>query len=338
MRKPVLMLVAVGVLGAQPRVGGKIYFDYTYDLTDGTGGYNSFNITRTYFTVRGRHFFSEQEKGYAGYRITLDSRDINGQGYYEVFVKYAYVEIGGVVPGLKIRLGQVPTPWIGFEERIWGFRFLRPVFVDAARYMSSTDRGVGVLFKHRRVDLAVNMVNGEGYHRPEVSKHKDWMARLSLFPFAGSEGVLAGLGLHAYGQMGYRNADTVRNRYIVALSEKTPLFHFMGSYVMTEDGPVSNKTRGKGLSLHGSVDLGKLMDPEGNRSFGLFARLDQLDPDVDVANDGYTEIVGGLFVHPCLFEASSPNVILSLNVLQRNYEDPNVADAVFLRLNGEIRF
>ena len=338
MKRLALLLVAAGVLGAQPRVGGKIYFDYTYDLTDGARDYNSFNITRTYFTVKGRHFFSDEEKGYAGYRITLDSKDINGQGYYEVFVKYAYVEIGGVVPGLKVRLGQVPTPWIGFEEHIWGFRFLRKVFVDAAGYMSSTDRGLSVLFRQNLVDLAVNVVNGEGYHSPEVGKHKDLMARLSLFPFAGSEGALAGLGLHGYGQLGTPATDFVRNRYIVALSEKTPFFHLMGEYVMMEDGPSNGKTRGSGLSVHGSVDLGKFTNPEGNKSFGLFARFDQLDPDMDVNNDGYTEIVGGLFVHPCLFEASHPNVILSLNVLQRNYEDPNATDAMFLRLNGEIRF
>ncbi len=332
------LLVAAGVLGAQPRVGGRIYFDYTYNLMDGARDLNSFNLTRTYFTVRGKHFFSDAEKGYAGYRITLDSKDINGQGYYEVFVKYAYVEIGGVVPGLKVRLGQIPTPWVVFEDRIWGFRFLRKVFVDAAGYMSSTDRGLSVLVKKKIVDAAVNVVNGEGFRNPEVSKHKDLMARLSLFPFAGHKGLLSGLGLHAYGQMGFRNADTVRNRYIVALSEKTPFFHLMGNYVMTEGAPYDNRTRGRGISLHGSVDLGKLMNPEGNKSFGFFARLDRLDPNVDVDNDGWTEILGGLFVRPCLFEASHPNVILSLNVLQRDYEDPGATDETLLRLNGEIRF
>jgi len=338
MRRLALLLVAAGVLGAQPKVEGTIYFDYTYDLTDGARDYNSFNITRTYFTVKGKHFFSDEEKGYAGYRITLDSKDINGQGYYEAFVKFAYMEIGGLVPGLTVQLGQLPTPWISFEEHIWGFRFLRPVFVDAAKYMSSADRGLSVLFKQNLVDLAVSVVNGEGFHSPEVSKHKDLMARLSLFPFAGSEGLLAGLGLHVYGQLGTPAQDLVRNRYIVALSEKTPVFHLMGDYVMTEDGPANNKTKGIGLSVHGSVDLGKLMNPEGNKSFGLFARFDQLDPNVDVDKDGWTEIVGGLFVHPCLFEASHPNVTLSLNVLQKDFEDPNATDAMFLRLNGEIKF
>ena len=338
------LLVVASSLVAGPKVGGKIYFDYTYNLTDGeytVKGFNSFNLTRFYFGVKGKHYFTEAEKGYAGYRIMLDGKDM-GNGYYTVYVKYAYFELGGVIPLITLRLGQVPTPWVGFEEKIWGFRFLRKIFVDQFKYMSSTDRGVTFNYTSPKkyAQFALAYVNGEGYHKPEVNKYKDFMGRLSIFPMARSKGYLAGFGLHAYGQLGTPDQDVKRNRYIVAVSEKTKAFHLMGEYVIAEDGPADTLRKGGGISVHGSIDLGKLLYANGSnpRSFGFFFRYDMYDPDKDAENDGRTEIVAGFFMHPSLLKGSVPKATLALNVVNVSYENSDLKSDTQVRLNGEVRF
>ena len=337
-------LLIASSLSAGPTLGGKIYFDYTYDLTDGqhtVKGFNSFNVTRFYFGVQGKHYFSNTQKGYAGYRILLDGKDM-GNGYFTAYVKYAYFEIGGVLPYTTLRLGQVPTPWVGFEEKIWGFRFVQKVFVDQFNYFGSTDRGVTVSYTSPKkfAQVALALVNGEGYHAPEVNKYKDMMGRLSIFPLAGSQSLLSGLGLHAYGHLGTPDQNQKRNRYIVAVSEKSKAFHLMGEVVLAEDGPADTPVKGGGFSVHGSIDLGKLLFAQrpAPKSFGLFFKYDQLDPNKDAQNDGVTEWVAGIFVHPCLFEASIPNVTLALNVVNVSYEDPTLKNDTEVRLNGEIRF
>ncbi len=334
------LLMLVGTLGAQPRVAGKIYWDYTYDLRDNAQGYNAFNITRAYFTVRGKHRFQEEGTGYAGYRITLDAKDINATGYYEVFVKYAYFEMGGVFPGLTLRVGQVPTLYPNVVEKVWGFRFLRKVFVDQMGYMSTTDRGLTLQYRtpNRILDFALAVVNGEGYHAPEVDRNKDGMARVSVYPWRASEGILQGLGIHLYGQFGKPDDQQVRHRYIGALSFVTPSFRAMGEFVRTEDGPRTRPIRGQGISVHASVDFGTWMDASGSRSFGLLFRYDHLDPDVNRPGDARTDLIAGAFLRPCLIEASHPNVIMALNVVHVSFEDPGQPTDVRIRLNGEIKF
>src|SRR2546428_8768651 len=134
------------------------YFDYTYATGDSfTGdvankGINNptannnrglatgFHLTRTYLTLikrfdEGHHF-----------RLTLDQMvnnvggnscpntsssagncheaapfglsGVSGTGRHTVFVKYAYYN-HVVLPGLEVRGGQHPTPWIEDEEHRW---------------------------------------------------------------------------------------------------------------------------------------------------------------------------------------------------------------------------
>ena len=340
-----LLLTFASSLDATPEVSGKMYLGYFYMLTDGSStvrGQNQFGLTRFYLTLSGKQPFVDGNPAYLGYNLTLDAGDVNGSGYYESYVKYAYLEMGNMVPGVVIRLGQVPTPWVGFEESIWGFRFMNKVLVDQNGYLGSTDRGmfVGYHPASGMLDLAFSLVNGEGYHRPEVNAQKDVMGRLSLYPFRGSGSFLTGLGIHVYGQRGRVDARTRRNRYIAALSMVGDLGRLMGEWVQLQDGPDSAYVTGQGISFYGSLDLGRWWMPDAGRSFGVVFRYDQLDPNTDAArtHDGQTMVLGGVFVRPCLFLRSLSNVIFSVNVLHFTYEDPGKQADTYLRFNAEVKF
>ncbi len=339
-----LALSALPLLAGSPKVGGKLYIGYFYETTDGektTRDYNYFHFTRFYFTVKGKHLFSEEGKAYIGYKFTTDAKDINKKGYYEVFIKYAFLEIGELLPGLKIRLGQLPTPWIGNEEHIWGFRFVDPVMVDKFKYMSSTDRGLGFVYKSPQnfVEVMANIANGEGYHKSERTKHKDGMGRVSIFPLAMMENkYLKGFNVLGYAHYGFYNEDTVRNRYIVGVAEKTGVINFMVSYFIGQDGPSSNPIQANGISAHGFIDIGKIIFTEVKRSFGFFFRYDKIDPNADTTNDGIQYITGGIFARPCVFIQSTDKAIISLNISRTQYEDSKKNPDMILRLNAEIKF
>lgn len=337
-----LALSALPLFAGSAEVGGKLYIGYFYELTDGnstTRDSNYFHLTRFYLDVKGKHPFSEEGKAYIGYRLTTDAGDINKKGYYEVFIKFAFLEMGELLPGLKIRLGQIPTPWIGNEERIWGFRFIDPVMVDKFKYMSSADRGLGIVYKAPFVDIEANIVNGEGYNKPERTKHKDGMGRLSVYPFAMMDNkYFKGFSILGYGHYGFYNEDTVRNRYIFGIAENTGVINFMVSYFIGQDGPSSKPVNANGISAHGFIDIGKLIFTDVKRSFGFFFRYDKLDPNTDKADDGIQYMTGGIFTRPCVFIQSTDKAIISLNVSRTQYEDSQKKPDMILRLNTEINF
>ncbi|MCF6191990.1 MAG: hypothetical protein L3J76_02495, partial [Candidatus Hydrothermae bacterium] len=288
----------------------------------------------------GQQPFVQGEPAYLGYNLTLDAGNIHGSGYFESYVKYAYLEMGNMLPGLVVRFGQNPTPWVGYEEHLWGFRFLSKVFVDLFGYMSSTDRGLSVLYRPAsgKAEVHLSVVNGEGYHGSEVNASKDVMGRLSVFPLAGSSSFLSGLGLHVYGQQGRVTTDTVRNRYIAGLSLVGDLGRIMGEWIQTQDGASASPRNGQGYSLFGSVDLGRWLMPEAGRSFGVLFRYDQRDPNTSVSNDGTRMVIGRLFVRPCLFLRSLNNVVFAVNVLHYSYEDPAKQADTYVRFNAEVKF
>ncbi len=340
-----LAFLMVAGLQANPDVSGKMYMGYTYMLTDGArtvNRHNQFAVTRFYLTVSGKRSFVEDKAAYLGYNLTLDAKDIHGTGYYESYVKYAYFEMGNLFPGVVVRFGQNPTPWVGFEEKIWGFRFMNKVFVDYFGYMSSTDRGLSLGYHapSDMVDLYLSLVNGEGYHGNEVNASKDVMVRLSLFPFSQASSFLSGLGLHVYGQQGRVDSNTRRNRYIAGLSLVGDLGRVMGEWIQAQDGPDNAYTTGQGFSLFGSVDLGRWLMPGMDRSFGIVFRYDQLDPNTaaSATQDKESTLIGGLFVRPCLFLRSLNQVIFSVNVLHTTYEDPAKQADTYARFNAEVKF
>ena len=79
--------------------------------------------------------------------------------------------------------------------------------------------GVGYVLPSKWVEGHVSLVNGETWSKPEVSKHKDVHARLTLRPMA-SHKVGSGLALNIFGSAGaYDGGDNQdRHRFIPQLA------------------------------------------------------------------------------------------------------------------------
>ncbi|OIO58781.1 MAG: hypothetical protein COX57_12460 [Alphaproteobacteria bacterium CG_4_10_14_0_2_um_filter_63_37] len=102
-----------------------------------------------------------------------------------VFVKYAFIE-NHVSDAFQFRLGQAHTPWIDYEQGLWGHRYFGKVLVDELGYEHSSD--LGVTFKGKPADMVkywVTYTNGGGYGKPSAANAMDLAARVSLAPIEG---------------------------------------------------------------------------------------------------------------------------------------------------------
>lgn len=103
----------------------------------------------------------------------------NGRG--NVFVKYLY-GIFTPVKNLALRFGLSETPWIPYEEGIWGYRFVSETGPDYEGFMPSSDLGiavVGSLF-HKLIEYHVMGSNGEGYQATQNGRGYAAAARIAL--------------------------------------------------------------------------------------------------------------------------------------------------------------
>ncbi len=296
-------------------IGGVAWLFYRYELTKGANNLNTFDLGRMYF------FATVKPMDHVRFRMTLDSPNreatttVKGgvttvsqnSGKFDVVIKHAFVELYDVLtPGLSFKFGMHDLPWVPFEEKIWTYRFQGPVFADREGYLSSTDLGVGVgyVLPSKWVEGHVSLVNGETWSKPEVSKHKDVHARLTLRPMA-SHKVLSGLSVNLFGSAGaYDGGDNQdRDRFIPQVAFEHKYAAVAADYFRAWDPPsklaskqpsLANSTdpvvAAQGWSAFGWLDLGLIGVAEGVR---LMGRVERLDPDTNLANNSHTrEIVG----------------------------------------------
>lgn len=306
------------------KIEGIVFADYRYDLTDGKKNINSFEVSRVYLTAK------KEVSEYAKLRITLeidttkrfeDSADDKLKDGGIPFLKYAYLELPKIIKDNKIYFGLVEMPWIGYEEKIWGNRFVSKVFPDLIGKIKSADRGIEISGKKSGenfgIDYALAIVNGEGVTGEERNKYKDFQARISFQP---AKKTIEGLKIHSLLSLGNSDKDKKRDRNLFGLSMEDKAYHAMFSYLNTKD----DKTKGKGYSVHSSYKL--------NERNSIFARLDDFDPDDAKADDGYKIIILG-----CSYKVTD-GVRASLDYQTKNYEDATKKDEKKVYLHLEVKY
>ena len=172
-------LVASGV-GARTasaqevRVGGVVYSQYEFLLSDSEGHGNAFDVKRAYLDVRGS--FAER----VGTRVTADiHRQADGSLGYRL--KYAYFTWQPEDSPLTFKFGQIHTVWLDWEEGLWDYRMQGTMPIERYGYTSSSDLGAGVdgAWDDQKLNVQLAVHNGESYHGAEGDKHKDVSARAS---------------------------------------------------------------------------------------------------------------------------------------------------------------
>ena len=270
------------VLAADVKLSGLVFGQYAQQLSHknykGEIGKDrgAFSVSRIYMT--GEAKYSPELKA----KVVLEgsSRELHvASGTSNaVFVKNAFGEYL-FSENLIATFGMIPTPWIGFEEGIWGRRFVQKTPQDQGGVLITADLGAGLLGKLPRGygDYHFTYVNGEGYDKNELTRgdgrRKDAMLRVSVFPFrkpVAGIGDLSALKVHGYVQQGrIRDGHLwLRDRYLAGVSYQTDKYHFMYSCLRGHDGDGNGNRVVNNWSAHGSYKL-----PRDCSVFGRYDRV-----------------------------------------------------------------
>jgi len=328
---------AVAVLSAGPgplSLSGKFWPYYQYTLAPESlagkpnAGQNKFDLDRAYFGVAG-----DLDKHFGG-KVNFDLARM-ADGYFHVVVKSAYFEHRGLFTGLKLQVGQHDLPWVGFEEKLWKFRYVGKTLADQAGKLTSTDLGISALYDfpsgYGGVHLA--LVNGNGWKAAEANKFKDLHGRLTIVPAPKSE-ALKGLKLSGFYAAGQSADDVKYTRGIGNFGYGYDFLSLGGTYLMASDDSkdtlgVVTTVKSSGLSFYGAFDFGKLAKAG---AWGLFGKYDGFDPNTDKDGDKWTMLTAGLFWN------ATKDVSVGVNFKQKSYEDAAKKAESSFGINTEVNF
>ena len=297
-------------------VGGVVYAQYGYRLDDAADGANAFDLKRAYVNVTGKF-----ENGVAT-RVTSDIYR-NGDGSLGFRLKYAYVAWTPENSPFTLKFGQIHTPWVDWEEGLWGYRMQGPIALDRAGWLTSSDIGAGVdgAWKDQKVNMQLTLTNGEGYHAAEGDKHKDVAARASVRLLSSDDGgSRGGLRLTGLAHVGSRVDGGTRNRFVGMLSYKSKMLTLGG-----EAGRAVNSATSADPDVDGNLyTFFGVLNPAGS-NVGLIARVDVTDPSTGAGTDQTTRFIGGVSYR------ISPNLLVLGDLERMSYQSgaPAVSQLLF---------
>lgn len=144
------------------------------------------NIDRAYFTAK--YSFNDNWM----MRFTTDMGNEAALGKDQnIYLKYAFVEGKLAGNAAVLRLGQSHTPWIDYEQGLWGHRYVSKVMIDQYKFDDSSDVGVGLKGKlaDGMIGYWITETNGLGYGKGNVNtggnQGLDFNSRLGIYPMDG---------------------------------------------------------------------------------------------------------------------------------------------------------
>ncbi|MGH7663880.1 MAG: hypothetical protein ACRENI_06240 [Gemmatimonadaceae bacterium] len=195
-------------------LSGVLYTHFRYGGGRDSRSANRFDVERAYFTLRAR--LSER----LALRLTTDvfqQDDDDRDDYYSgwtIRAKYAYLQYDLLARSpnrnafaADVRLGMLNTVIIGHEDDYWP-RWIAKTPLDRLGFFASADLGLASTARFGRVAEAyATVTNGTGYTSREKDRFKDVGLRLTLTPFAASDGWLGTLSVTPWGYKGARASD-----------------------------------------------------------------------------------------------------------------------------------
>lgn len=268
---------------AQVTVGGVGYLQYAYALkgdsslvpsTGGAGNDNNFDVTRAYVNILGKFDHGVQT------RITTD---VDGRkaasNQLTIRLKYAFVGWTPEGSSLTFKTGLFTTPWIDYEEALYGYRMQGTTIYDRNGFFPSSDFGFGAdgSWNGDAVNMQVGIFDGEGYSNAPGDPGKDLEGRVSIrLAKTDVSSKVGGLRLTAFGQVGQATGGGSRNRFIGMLSYKSKAFTLAAEYGMRQDstGAKTPSQKGAAFGAYGIYNI-------PNSQVALLLRYDSFDPNTD---------------------------------------------------------
>ncbi|MFH1429310.1 MAG: hypothetical protein ABIH39_06155 [Candidatus Margulisiibacteriota bacterium] len=233
--------------------------------------------------------------------VSGNSLASSNKDYWTVYTKYLYVELTKLLPGTSILFGQFGTPWIGWVDKIHGFRYISKSMTDYFSVLSSADRGIGIKTKISDLNIEACLINGEGYkdadgadNRMDIAIRADWASR-------GKDGLIIG----AHTQMSGTETTGAS-----CLESNKSVYNLLLGYMEGSDWTAACEIAGgkkDGKSIQGISVFGNAALTDAVRAFG---RYDQYDADTGTDNNDKKLIIAG--IESCLAE----KVKTSINMKQ----------------------
>ncbi len=333
------VLLVCGTAAAETKVKGEIYPQWHMDFSAGADHYSAFELTRTYVTVTSD--INEQ----TSVRVTVDLRSTSGFGGYDIVLKYGYVDWKPKFSEqIAFRLGLQQTMYLDLMAKLWGRRYLEKTVGDLNGFLTTADLGASanVTFGESKMTaLNLAVFNGTSFTSvTDLNKQKDLNAVLSVKPAQSNPDFKnsAILGQIYWGTQnidfsGGLDPDDYRKSMISigGILDYTDRFSFGAdlNWESLDDGAVNPQIDASATSLFATYFLGRHAK-EGSfmHNLNLFGRVDLLDPNSDVADDGETYTILGV---ECV---TSANIRTSLNVRLVSFEDSAISGLSFLYFNA----
>jgi phosphate-selective porin len=276
-------------------VSGQILGSYMYSPSGVEKDKNSFDLDRSYITLRGT--FADTWKA----QITTDL--VRGTDSYKGFIvrlKFAYVEY--VPTNFSVKLGMIQTPFVGVEEPAWRYRGIAKTATDMYKYFATADLGASIQYTlpAKFGDVVLYVLNGAGYDNPESEKFKDVAVRATITPLVTDElfKTLAVSGFYYNGNDNSKKfGGLTKNRYGALLSYSYKIASVNAEYLSRSDSTSGNPT----VSTNGNVVsiFGEIKSPfEEYNQFSLVYRYDKVTPNNDVSALSSDYFIFGLSYKP----------------------------------------
>lgn len=237
-------------------------------------------------------------------------------------LKYAYFAYTPTNSPLTYKFGLLHTPWVDYEEGLWGYRMQGSIALDRNHYLTSSDVGIGVdgAWNQDQVNMQVTFVNGEGYSGGSGDQRKDIEGRVSVrLVDTDDMGSRGGLRLTGYAGYGKPTDGGTRQRFVGMVSYKSKLATLAGEYAITKDSVAA------GPKLDGQVFSGFGVLNVPNSNVALIGRVDYVKPDKNALSTtpGFTNT---RFIAGVSYRLS-PNILLLADVDILSYKNGSPSPA-----------
>ena len=270
-------------------------FIYGGPKGNGTRSLNQFQLERAYLTAKAK------VADRTSIRFTADVFRPGANAGWTMRAKYAFVQYdywtnneGFMGTNAQARLGMQQTVIIEQEENLWP-RYIAKTAVERAGFFSSSDLGLSTTigFGKGMGEVFAMVSNGPGYAQPEVDRFKDWQFRVTLNPIGNAMSPAGGLVVSPWYYKGtvqsaLRAAEGRKHdRYGVLAGWKAPAFTLGGQLakstneneVINAGNVVTTDRTGSVLSAYTVLKPFALVNPNGNKTWGIVLRWDKLDSD-----------------------------------------------------------
>ena len=261
-------------LFADTNTSGKVFYNYSINLDKERN--NAFNMKRAYLT------FSNDVSETVSYKVTYDMGNNEGGSAYTAFLKVAMVKWNTSLGDVSI--GMQGLNMFKIMENTWGHRFIQKMPMDTYGFSPSADLGIGLTRGFGAISTSVLVTNGGGYKNTESDSHK----KFSFHAFFGEPRLNKKDGFNVGMSFSVEPYDidfnTTVNTIVMGIFTGYGGPGFRGG--LEFDTKQQNDITSQIICVYGTYKI--------SNKLSLLARLDQVDANISINNDGIQALIAGV--------------------------------------------